>query len=59
MIREILLHMDPILKEEMPKFDFDNPIANPVELYNDLAETMIDAEGFLLFEAEDCFESLF
>jgi peptide deformylase len=45
MIREILMHTDPILKEEMPKFDFDNPIVDPVELYKDLAETMIDAEG--------------
>jgi len=45
MIKDILMHTDPILKEEMPKFDFDNPIVNPVELYNDLAETMIDAEG--------------
>lgn len=45
MIRDILRHTDPLLKEEMPRFDFDNPIMNPVELYQDLAETMIDADG--------------
>lgn len=45
MIREILKHTDPILKEEMPRFDFDNPIVDPIELYKDLAETMIDADG--------------
>lgn len=45
MIWNILMHPDPILKEKMPNFDFDNPIVNPVELYNYLAETMIDAEG--------------
>jgi peptide deformylase len=45
MIRDILHHTANILREEMPKFNFDNPIVNPVELYTDLAETMIDAEG--------------
>lgn len=45
MIREIVKHTDPILKEAMPRFDFDNPIVNPVELYNDLAETLIDSDG--------------
>lgn len=45
MIREILKHTDPFLKEEMPKFDFADPIVDPIELYKDLAETMIDADG--------------
>lgn len=45
MIREIVKYTDPILKEEMPAFDFKNPIVNPVELYNDLAETMRENEG--------------
>ena len=45
MIKDILHHTANMLREEMPNFDFNNPIVNPVELYNDLAETMIDAEG--------------
>jgi peptide deformylase len=45
MIRDILTYNDPLLKEEMPKFVFGNADVNPVELYNDLSETMIDAEG--------------
>ncbi len=45
MIRDIVKHTDPILKEVMPRFDFDDPIMDPIELYKDLAETMIDADG--------------
>lgn len=45
MIRDILDHTDPILREEMPAFDFANPIMDPVELYTDLAETMRENEG--------------
>jgi peptide deformylase len=45
MIKDIVNHLDPILREEMPRFDFANPIMDPVELYKDLAETMIDADG--------------
>ena len=45
MIKDIVNHTDPILREEMPAFDFANPIMDPVELYKDLAETMIDADG--------------
>lgn len=45
MIRDILDHTNPILKEEMPAFDFKNPIVDPVELYTDLAETMRENEG--------------
>lgn len=45
MIREILDHTAPILREEMPPFDFQNPIMDPVELYTDLAETMRENEG--------------
>jgi peptide deformylase len=45
MIREIVKYTDPILKEEMPAFDFKNPIINPIELYNDLAETMRENDG--------------
>lgn len=45
MIKEILGKDHPILKEEMPAFDFKNPTMDPVELYNDLAETMRENEG--------------
>lgn len=45
MIKDILGHNDPILREEMPVFDFANPIMDPVELYTDLAETMRENEG--------------
>ena len=45
MIKDIVNHLDPILREEMPRFDFANPVMDPVELYKDLAETMIDADG--------------
>ena len=45
MIVPILGKDHPILKEEMPAFDFQNPIMDPVELYNDLAETMRENEG--------------
>lgn len=45
MIKEILDRNAPILREVMPAFDFANPVVNPVELYNDLAETMRENEG--------------
>ena len=45
MIVPILGKDHPILKEEMPAFDFNNPIVDPVELYTDLAETMRENEG--------------
>jgi len=45
MIREILDHTHPILKEEMPAFDFNNPVEDPVQLYTDLAETMRENDG--------------
>ena len=45
MIVTILGKDHPILKEKMPAFDFKNPVVDPVELYNDLAETMRENEG--------------
>lgn len=36
---------DPILKQEMPAFDFTNPPTDPIQLAKDLAETMIDSKG--------------
>lgn len=45
MIVPILGRDNPILKEEMPAFDFQNPIMDPVELYINLAETMRENQG--------------
>jgi peptide deformylase len=45
MIRDILDRTAPILREVMPAFDFKDPVVDPVELYNDLAETMRENEG--------------
>lgn len=45
MIREIVNQYDPILREEMPRFDFNNPVVDPIQLYTDLGETMIENEG--------------
>lgn len=35
----------PILKQEMERFDFDNPPTDPIQLAHDLAETMIQENG--------------
>ena len=45
MIRELVNCNDPILKQRVENFDFSNPPMNPVELYNDLAETMKENDG--------------
>jgi peptide deformylase len=45
MIKEILDRTAPILREEMPAFDFHNLIMDPLQLYTDLAETMRENEG--------------
>ena len=45
MIKEIVKHTDHILREEMPAFDFKNPIMDSVQLYTDLAETMRENDG--------------
>ena len=45
MIRELVDCNDPILKTKTENFDFTNPPINPVELYNDLAETMRENDG--------------
>lgn len=45
MILKLLNCDDPMLRQEMPEFDFANPPTNPVELYNNLAETMIEHHG--------------
>ncbi len=45
MIRELVDCNDSILKQKTENFDFTNPPINPVELYNDLAETMRENDG--------------
>lgn len=36
---------DPVLFEELPRFDFQNPPADPIELARDLTETMLAKKG--------------
>lgn len=38
-------HPDPLIYEEMEKFDFDNPPTDPIQLAHDLAETMLSENG--------------
>jgi len=45
MIRELVDCNHPILRQKTELFDFTNPPINPVELYNDLAETMRENDG--------------
>lgn len=45
MIHPLVHCNDPILKQEMEKFDFQNPPTDPIQLAKDLAETMIQENG--------------
>lgn len=36
---------DPILRERIPEFDFDNPPTDPIQLEKDLIETMFKEDG--------------
>jgi peptide deformylase len=36
----IVKNPDPILKEKLPEFDFNNPVVDPVELEKSMIETM-------------------
>jgi peptide deformylase len=45
MIRELVPCTDPILKQPLERFDFENPPMDPIELAHDLAETMIANNG--------------
>ena len=44
---------DPILKQKISNFDFDNPPVDPIQLANDLIETMIANKGLGL-SANQC-----
>ena len=43
--RELVSSNDPILKEVLPRFDFNNPPMNPHEIAHVLAQTMIHEDG--------------
>ena len=45
MIKELLHYKEPLLKEEMEAFNFDDPQTDPIELAHDLAQTMIHNNG--------------
>ena len=45
MIKKRVPYDDPILRQEMPVFDFSNPPTNPVILYEELAENMLEYKG--------------
>lgn len=45
MILDLVPSNDPILKEEMEKFDFTNPPVDPIELAADLGDTMLANNG--------------
>lgn len=45
MIYDLVSSNDPILKENLPNFDFTNPPTDPIQLAKDLAETMIANNG--------------
>lgn len=38
---KIITHPNPILEEQLPEFDFENPITDPVQLEKDMIETML------------------
>lgn len=44
-VRLLVSHKDPILRTPTLPFDFANPPMDPVQLYNDLAETMLHHNG--------------
>lgn len=42
---KINLFPEPVLREQMPNFDFENPITDPVQLEKDMIETMLAGGG--------------
>ncbi len=42
---ELVPANDPILREKLPRFDFSKTEVNPVELYNQLGQKLIDTGG--------------
>lgn len=44
-VHALVKDTDPILSQEMPKFDFDNPVVDPIQLAYDLVESMRHHKG--------------
>lgn len=44
-VRALVKDTDPILSQEMPRFDFDNPAIDPIQLAYDLVESMRHHRG--------------
>lgn len=42
---EIIKFPNPILRERMPEFDFENPVVDPKQLEKDMIETMLANNG--------------
>ena len=42
---KIVKFPDPILRQRMPEFDFNNPIMDPIELEKSMLTTMLDHDG--------------
>lgn len=53
MILELVKDDHPLLKTKLDYFDFDNPLIDPIELTNNLIETMIANKGLGL-SANQC-----
>lgn len=45
MIFNLVSKNDPIIKEQMPVFDFDNPSTDPMELFENMKESLIHHGG--------------
>lgn len=44
-VHALVKDTDPILSQVMPKFDFDNPVVDPIQLAYDLVESMRHHKG--------------
>lgn len=44
-VLDLVSRHDPLIRTKLEDFDFANPPMNPVQLYNDLGETMIKHKG--------------
>jgi peptide deformylase len=44
-VHALVKDTDPILSQEMPIFDFDNPVVDPIQLAYDLVESMRHHKG--------------
>jgi len=42
---KIIKFPDVILREQMPEFDFNNPVMNPVEIEREMIQTMFSHDG--------------